>query len=222
MGPSKNIRIKVCCISSKEEAKLAIQYGASALGLVGKMPSGPGVISDREIAQIARFIPPPLATFLLTSETSARSIVNHHHKVHTSTIQIVDALKDGSYQELRQDLPGIKLVQVIHVVDEGSIKEAFEAAQWADALLLDSGNPRAKVRELGGTGRVHNWDFSREIRERINIPLFLAGGLNAENVQEAIEIVKPFGVDVCSGVRSNGFLDENKLKKFVENVQKVQ
>ena len=114
MGPSKNIRIKVCCISSKEEAKLAIQYGASALGLVGKMPSGPGVISDREIAQIARFIPPPLATFLLTSETSARSIVNHHHKVHTSTIQIVDALKDGSYQELRQDLPGIKLVQVIH------------------------------------------------------------------------------------------------------------
>ena len=222
MEPSKNIRIKVCCISSKEEAKLAIQYGASALGLVGKMPSGPGVISDREIAQIARFIPPPLATFLLTRETSVRDIVNHHQKVHTSTIQIVDVLKDGSYQELRQDLPGIKLVQVIHVVDECSIKEAFEAAQWADALLLDSGNPEAKVRELGGTGRVHNWDFSREIRERIKIPLFLAGGLNAENVQEAIEIVKPFGVDVCSGVRSNGFLDENKLKKFVENVQKVQ
>lgn len=222
MEPQKYTRIKICCIGSIEEAKLAIKCGASALGLVGRMPSGPGVISDQEIFEIAQFTPPPLSTFLLTSETSTKDIVGHHQKVFTSTIQIVDSLKEGSYQELRKALPATKLVQVIHVIDERSVIQALEAAKWVDALLLDSGNPGAKVKELGGTGRVHNWDLSKEIREKISIPLFLAGGLNTENVQKAIETVRPFAVDVCSGVRSNGSLDEKKLIKFVENVQKIQ
>jgi phosphoribosylanthranilate isomerase len=80
------VRVKICCISSVEEANLAVQYGASALGLVGKMPSGPGVISDELIHSIAKVVPPPIATFLLTSETSPNSIIDHYKKVNTSTI----------------------------------------------------------------------------------------------------------------------------------------
>jgi phosphoribosylanthranilate isomerase len=213
-------RVKICCISSVAEARLAIACGASALGLVGHMPSGPGVISDELIAQIALSVPPPIAAFLLTSETNAEAIIAHSQKVHTNTIQIVDALQEGTYQQIRQALPNVKLVQVIHVIDEKTVEEAIHISEFVDAILLDSGNPNLQVKELGGTGRVHNWALSRKIRDSIPIPLFLAGGLKAENVKEAIETVQPFGLDLCSSVRTNGLLDRAKLEHFFEAMEK--
>lgn len=211
-------RVKICCISSVQEAEMAVSAGASALGLVGHMPSGPGIISDELIAQIVSTVPPPIATFLLTSETSAAGIIAHHQKVQTNTIQIVDALSEGSYAQIRAALPSVKLVQVIHVIDQSSVEEAIETAQHVDALLLDSGNPTLQVKELGGTGRVHNWALSRQIRDSVSIPLFLAGGIRAENVREAIEVVQPFGLDLCSSVRTNGRLDTTKLEQFFDAV----
>ncbi|HYF30905.1 MAG TPA: phosphoribosylanthranilate isomerase [Chitinophagaceae bacterium] len=211
-------RIKICCISSIDEAALAIRYGADALGLVGRMPSGPGPIEDELIASIARHIHPPLASFLLTCEQSAAGIIEHAARTHTNTVQIVDELSEGSYHQIRQALPYLKLVQVIHVSGEESIAEAVRHARHVDALLLDSGNPRAAIKTLGGTGKVHNWHISREIVRSAGVPVFLAGGLNAGNVAEAIRIVQPFGVDICSGVRTEGRLDETKLRDFVNAV----
>lgn len=207
-------RIKICCISSEEEAKMAISAGASALGLVGPMPSGPGVITDDLIHRIARIVPPPVSTFLLTSETRAVDIIAHHGRTLTSTIQLVDALQDRDYATIRAALPAVKLVQVIHVVDDASIDEALHAAGQADALLLDSGNPKLAVKVLGGTGKVHNWELSRRIVEQSRVPVFLAGGLHAGNLRQALEAVQPFGVDLCSGVRTNGKLDPAKLEAF--------
>ena len=198
---------------------MAIRHGAAALGLVGKMPSGPGIISDEEIYSIAQTIPPPIASFLLTSETTAEDIITHHRRVHTTSIQLVDALSGRSYEFIRKELPAVKLVQVIHVIDEHSVEEAIEIADFVDAILLDSGNPNLSVKELGGTGRTHNWQLSRQIRENISIPVFLAGGLHPGNVQEAIETVQPFGVDLCSGVRTNGKLDERKLEAFFKAIE---
>ena len=212
------IRIKICCISSVAEAQTAISFGASAIGLVGRMPSGQGVITDDLINKIAKTIPPPIATFLLTSETSSGGIVNHHRRVNTNTIQIVDKLILGSYRDIREKLPNVKLVQVIHVLDERSIDEALKISERVDALLLDSGNPTLAVKELGGTGRTHNWSLSRKIVEQSKVPVFLAGGLNAGNVREAIEIVHPFGVDICSGVRTDEKLDQKKLEAFFRSV----
>ncbi len=220
MEGSLKPKVKICCISSLEEAMAAIRYGASALGLVGHMPSGPGIIDDNLISSIALAVPPPIATFLLTSETSAREIINHQKKVNTNTVQIVDELKEGTYREIRQSLPGVKLVQVIHVADKSSVEEAIRIAAHVDCLLLDSGNPGLAIKELGGTGRVHNWELSREIRESVSIPLFLAGGLNAGNVRQAIEFVQPFGLDLCSSVRTEGRLDPYKLERFFEAVEK--
>lgn len=211
-------RIKVCCISSQEEARMAIREGASALGLVGRMPSGPGVITDDLIAAIAGSTPPPIGTFLLTSETKPADIISHHKKTFTNTIQIVDTLAEGKYAEIRMALPTIKLVQIIHVVDESSIEEALELAAEVDALLLDSGNPKLAIKELGGTGRVHNWKLSRTIVEQSPVPVFLAGGLNPSNVNQAIDEVQPYGLDLCSGVRTNGRLDPVKLEAFFKNV----
>lgn len=211
-------RVKICCISSIHEAKLAIHYGASALGLVGHMPSGPGVISDELIFDIARYCPPPIATFLLTSHTKTDDIILHYQRVQTSTIQIVDALTQGEYLDIRKAIPNIKLVQVIHVIDESSINECLKIEGQVDAILLDSGNPNLQVKELGGTGRVHNWKLSRRIVESISVPVFLAGGLKPENVRQAIDEVGSFGLDLCSSVRTNGILDERKLELFFKAI----
>jgi phosphoribosylanthranilate isomerase len=212
------VRVKICCISSAQEAALAVQYGASALGLVGEMPSGPGVITDELIAKIVPTVPPPIATFLLTSQTNAAGVVAHQQRVFTNTVQLVDALSEGTYAQIKAALPAVKLVQVIHVIDQNSVQEALQAAEGVDALLLDSGNPNLAVKELGGTGRVHNWALSRQIVEQAKVPVFLAGGLRPDNVRQAIDSVQPFGLDLCSGVRTNGNLDEAKLEAFFKAV----
>ena len=222
MNPAKIPQIKICCISSKEEVKAAIRYGASALGLVGHMPSGPGVIPDELIAEIVKVIPPQIDSFLLTSETKAEKIIGHHRKVNTNTIQIVDELRLDTYDQIRKNIPGIKLVQVIHVIDDNSIKRALNVSKFVDAVLLDSGNPNLKVKELGGTGRTHNWELSKEIRKLVDIPIFLAGGIGSHNIIEAFQTVRPFGIDLCSSVRTNGKLDLEKLKNLFIEVEKLR
>lgn len=212
------VRVKICCISSAEEAKMAILHGADAVGLVGKMPSGPGPIPDWLIAEVAKAIHPPVASFLLTSEQSSEEIIHHVKRVDTNTVQIVDELVTGTYKDIRDSLPYLKIVQVIHVTGEESIDRALSVHQEVDAILLDSGKPHDTVKKLGGTGEVHNWEISREIVRSVNVPVFLAGGLNAVNVRRAVETVKPFGVDVCSGVRTEGRLDAQKLKAFFSAV----
>lgn len=211
------VRIKICCIASIDEARLAIEAGASALGLVSEMPSGPGVIAWERIAEIAAAVPPPIATFLLTCSQDAEEIVAQQRRCGTSVIQICDRIERGTHADIRRALPGIRLVQVIHVGGESSIDEARAAARHVDAILLDSGNQSLAVKELGGTGRVHDWSLSARIRAGAGVPVFLAGGLNAGNVREAVAAVRPFALDVCSGVRTSGALDAAKLRAFVEN-----
>ena len=213
------VKVKICCISSIEEARLAVAYGAAAIGLVGRMPSGPGIITDELIHSIAKTVLPPIHSFLLTSETTAEAIIEHHNKVNTTTIQIVDALSGREYHKIREAIPNVQLVQVIHVLDEGSIKEAIEISEFVDAILLDSGNPNLPTKVLGGTGKTHNWDLSKKIREKISLPVFLAGGINKDNIKKAIEHVQPYGIDLCSSVRTNGQLDECKLEALFNALQ---
>lgn len=213
-------RIKICCIASTDEAHLAIAAGADALGLVGKMPSGPGPIADELILAITRTIHPPIASILLTSEQSASSIIEHVKRVQTNTVQVADELTTGNYDEIRSSLPHLRIIQVIHVNGEESIEQALRIQQYADAILLDSGNPKAAIKTLGGTGNTHNWNISRQLVDAVDRPVFLAGGLHAGNVQEALQTVKPFAVDVCSGVRTNGVLDADKLERFIKAVRK--
>jgi phosphoribosylanthranilate isomerase len=215
MQPTRRPRLKVCCIQDVEEAHLAVRLGAAALGLVSAMPSGPGVIAEEMIAAIAGIVPPPVASFLLTSRQDVAGIVEQQRRTRVSTLQICDRLEPGAHRELRRALPGIALVQVVHVTGPESVEEAMAVAGEADAILLDSGNQSLAVKELGGTGRRHDWRLSRQIRESVPVPIFLAGGLRAENVQEAIAEVAPFALDVCSGVRTDGRLDPQKLERFV-------
>jgi phosphoribosylanthranilate isomerase len=213
-------RVKICCISSVAEAALAVHYGAAAIGLVSAMPSGPGVIAEETIAEIAATVPPGVATFLLTSKRDAESIIAQQRRCRVNTIQLCDSVEPGCHAKLREALPGIALVQVVHVTGPESLDEAVWVASEVDALLLDSGNQKLAVKELGGTGRTHDWRLSRKIVESVACPVFLAGGLTPENVTSAVREVQPFGLDVCSGLRSNGRLDENKVRRFFANIAK--
>ena len=211
-------RVKVCCIGSVAEAALAVRHGAAALGLVSRMPSGPGVIEETLIAEIARTVPPGVATFLLTSQERAEEIAAQQRRCRTGIVQLCDRVAGRDYAALRRELPGIGLVQVIHVTGPESVDEALALAHEVDAILLDSGNQGLAVKELGGTGRVHDWRLSRRIREAVPVPVYLAGGLSGANVRRAIGEVDPFGLDLCSGVRTGGQLDEAKLAAFMEAV----
>ena len=215
MEPTVRPRIKVCCICSLEEAWIAIQAGAAALGLVVVECGGPGVISAELAGQIAECVPPGVATFLLTDATKADAIVDLQRRTGAGALQLVDRVDAAEREAVRRALPGIKIVQVVHVVGPRSFDEAIEAARHSDALLLDSGTPdAAENRALGGTGRVHDWELSARIRKEVGVPVYLAGGLNAGNVGEAIARVRPFGLDVCTGVRSHGDLDPDGLARF--------
>ena len=212
-------KVKICCISSEDEAKMALEFGADVLGLVAKMPSGPGTIDNTLIQNIIKSVPAETLTFLLTPKTNPHEIIAHQRLTGANCIQLVDAVKAEDYKILRDNLPNIQLIQVIHIIGENSAEEAKQYDEVADMILLDSGNPNLTIKELGGTGRVHNWELSRKIVESIHKPAFLAGGLKPENIREAIAYVKPYGVDICSGVRTNGKLDFEKLQRFFKEIQ---
>lgn len=214
-GGGRGVRVKICCIASLDEASLALEAGADAIGLVSAMPSGPGVIHDEDIAVIAAWVGARVATVLLTSRQTVDGIDVQLRHSRPTVVQLVDAVPDGDMAEIRRLHPDVIMMPVVHVRESGSVQEASRVAALADAILLDSGNPSAHIKELGGTGRVHDWQVSRAIRETVSVPLFLAGGLRADNVADAVRTVRPFGVDVCSGVRTDGRLDRVKLQAFI-------
>ena len=212
------VRVKICCIETPEAADLAIRHGADALGLVGPMPSGTGIIDLDTAARLASHVPPPVASFLLSSAIDPEELLAQCRQVAPTVVQIVDAVDPGAYALLRRELPGLKIVQVVHVTGEATVAEALALATQVDALLLDSGSPDAPVRVLGGTGRVHDWSISRQIAELAPVPVILAGGLTPANVGEAIAAVRPYGVDLCTGLRTDNRLDETKLAAFMRAV----
>ncbi len=226
--PQPAPQVKICCIASVEEARLAHTHGAAALGLVSAMPSGPGVVPDAVVAEVAAAARGllvrgrPIRTFLLTARTQARAIAEQHAAAGTTTLQLVDAVSTTELQQLRQLCPGVELVQVVHVTGPAALDQALAVAPWVDAVLLDSGNPALAVKELGGTGRTHDWALSRRIRDRLQpLPVWLAGGLRAHNVAQARAAVQPQGLDLCTGVRRNGALDAGVLAEFMAAVAAV-
>lgn len=213
------IRIKICCIQSEDEAALAATAGADAIGLVGKMPSGPGPIPDADIARIAAHAPDKVMPVLLTSETTPKGIVDHVARCRPSALQLVDRIAPDAITTIRAAFPSLRIFQVVHMQSAADIETALATAPLVDDLLLDSGQPDAARRELGGTGRVHDWTLSREVAARAPCPVWLAGGLGPDNVAEAVEAVRPHGVDVCSRLRVGGRLDPTLLAAFIANAR---
>ncbi len=211
--------VKVCCIQDEGELRLAAAAGATFAGLVGAMPSGPGPIPDEDIARIAAAAPPGLISVLLTSRTEPDAIVAHVTATGVGAVQIVRKVPASTRRAVRAELPGVRILQVVHVEGPSALAEARRAAEGADYLLLDSGRPSAAVAELGGTGRTHDWSVSWRIVQESPVPVLLAGGLRPDNVGEAVAAVRPWGVDVCSGLRDGaGRLDRERVDGFMRIV----
>lgn len=208
-------RIKVCCIASRGEAQLAIDAGADALGLVGRMPSGPGPIADELIAEIAAAVPRPISSVLLTSEVHADAISAHVRRTRPTAVQVVSHIPPTEAARLAEIEPQVRRIQVVHVEGPTALELIPVYSPHVHAFLLDSGRPGAAVPELGGTGRRHDWSVSAAFVRASPRPVFLAGGLAAGDIAEAIKQVRPFGVDLCSGVRTDSRLDPEKLAAFM-------
>ncbi len=209
------MRFKICCITSVAEAEMAIEAGAWAIGLVAQMPSGPGPISDDKICEITKATKGRVKQFLLTSQTEPDAVIEHVQVCGTDVVQLVDAVPVATYAALRRFCPDVAIVQVIHVQNGKALDEAKAAARHCDMILLDSGRPDGAVKELGGTGRIHDWVVSTKIVRELEVPVILAGGLNPQNASPACEAVSPYALDVCSGLRGHGFaLDAEKLNYF--------
>lgn len=220
--PNNRVRVKICCIQSAEEAALAVRYGADALGLVSAMPSGPGPIPEARIAEIISVVPPGISTFLLTSKTEFEDILEQHVRTGATTLQLCNRVTPEVRRAIHTVIPWVKVVQVVHVVDEHSVEEALVVSETTDAILLDSGQPNADVPTLGGTGNVHDWNLSKRIVDNVDVPVYLAGGLNPGNVTEAIRTVQPFGVDICTGIRTDYHLDESKLGPYMAAIHSTR
>jgi phosphoribosylanthranilate isomerase len=214
-------RIKVCCIASANEARMAVNAGVDALGFVCAKPASPRTIAEATVAEITSLAPPTVATFLLTSEVTADAIAAHVRRTHPTTVQILSHIDPAESARLAELEPHIRRVQVIHVENSAALEMISAYGAYVHAFLLDSGRPNAATPELGGTGRQHDWATSAAFVQASPLPVFLAGGLSPANVAAAIQLVKPYGVDLCSGVRTDGRLDAGKLTAFVASVRKA-
>lgn len=201
---------------------MAFSYGADAIGLVSEVSSFTGVLSENQIREITQIIPPSIDGFVLTRLTDSWDLIDLIRNVKNRTIQLVDKLGIGNYLEIRSSIPCVKIVQVINVRGEESIEEAMKVDPFVDAILLDSGIPDKDISESQGTGYIHDWSICRQIVELVETPVFLSGGLNTDNIVEAIQTVKPFGVDVCMGVRTDDKLDPDKLHDFISKVKNIR
>ena len=215
-------KIKICCIQSADEAKLAFATGADAIGLVSSMPSGPGPIPDSRIRDVISAFPGSMSV-LLSSRTSFDAVRRQVDFCRPAALQLVDHVSPGVRKRLKIEFPDLTLIQVVHVQGEEVLATHVEAVSHAHMLLLDSGNPDAAYgRQLGGTGRIHDWSHSARIIRDCPIPVWLAGGLTPENIEEAICSTRPYGVDVCTGLRPNGALDPALLERFISRVHALR
>ena len=216
------IPVKVCCIQSIEEAALAVTAGARAVGLVSQMPSGWGPIPEERIARIAATIPPMVSSVLLTSKSTAVEVIEQLHRCQTNAVQIVDDFPIDGYAAINDSCPGVEIYQAVHVLDDSAIERAVQLAPHVHGLILDTGSPHGEVKVLGGTGKTHDWSISRRIVDAVERPVFLAGGLKPENVAEAMETVRPYGLDLCTGVRRDVALHPALLAQFMRAVDQAR
>lgn len=216
------VRVKVSCLRTPEEARLAVSFGAVAIGIASGVPGSTEELEDEQIAAITACVGDDIGTFLLTALGDPGEIAAKARRCAVNTVQLWEPLAPEAYIELRRAAPGLSIAQSIHVVDERAIAQAREMAGVADALVLGSTNPEPPFRWTSPHGRTHDWTISRRIVESAQIPVILSGGLTARNVADAVRFVRPYGVEVCSSVRRNGRLEKSLLVEFLESVTRVR
>jgi phosphoribosylanthranilate isomerase len=216
------VRVKVSCLRSAEEARRAVSFGVEAIGVASGLPAPAQELTDEEIAVIAAAVGEEVGTFLLTGLEDVDEIVEKVRRCGVNTVQLWDVLPRDSYRKIRRALPGVSIAQSVHVTGEAAIDQAREMATVADALVLGSTNPEPPFRWSDPHGQTHDWEISRRIVKAAQVPVILSGGLTHRNVADAIRLVRPYGVEVCSGVRRAGALETSMLVQFLESLDRLR
>jgi phosphoribosylanthranilate isomerase len=207
------VKVKICGMTRREDIIAAVNAGADAVGFIVDIASSPRNLTVDKARQLIDFVPPFVSPVVVTQSGALESVNNH---LHPPYVQIIGADPEA---EVLSRLHNVKKIKALQVTS--SIVTELKMGHYSmyDALLVDS---HIKG-QLGGTGRIHDWNVSREIRQLVSPrPLILAGGLTEFNVTEAIKKVRPFAVDVSSGVESRpGVKDHSKMRWFVEAAKKA-
>jgi len=213
------IKVKICANRSVEDAKMSIAFGADVIGiLVGQEHTSDDFVDKFKAREIATFAKGKCDVSLVTHLTNAKEIIELTKFIGNNTIQLHSDISEDEVLLIRKELPNVKLVRLIHVSSDGKICTDYQKMKYVDFYLLDSFN--LKTNQVGGTGLTHDWNKSRKLISILNKPTFLAGGLNPNNVKEAIKLTRPYGVDVNSGCKNElGKKDANKVKLFVQNAK---
>ena len=214
--------VKICGIRRHEDALIAAELGADAIGLlVGQRHNSPDFISAAVARDISRTLPPSVEAVLVTHIENIDELERLLQQSGITTVQLHSEIASSSVERLRGRLPDVKIFKSVHVISADSVAYPEAFRKLADGLVLDSIN--VATDQIGGTGKTHDWSISRQIVTRYpEIPIILAGGLNSENVRSAIEYVHPFGVDVNSGTKgSDGFKDARKMREFILEAKRL-
>ena len=215
------VKVKICANKSIEDAKMCLDAGAEIIGiLVGQEHTSNDFVDKNVARKIVEYVNGKCDVSLVTHLTDANEIIELTKFIGNNVIQLHSDIKESEVEKIVRNLPDIKLVRLIHVASDGTICTDYKKMKYADYYLLDSFN--LKTNQVGGTGLTHDWNKSNELIKILNKPTFLAGGLNPDNVKEAIKKAKPYGVDVNSGCKNEfGRKDPNKVKLFVKNAKEV-
>ncbi|TRO51708.1 phosphoribosylanthranilate isomerase [Candidatus Bathyarchaeota archaeon] len=212
------VRVKICGITRKEDLDAAAESGADAVGFVVGVVSSPRNLSLIEAENLIRQVPPFLKSVLVTVPRSINDLTAYE-KLNPDIIQI-HGEKLNAVDSFRTALPKTQLIGAINANFASDSAAVFKTAKLFSAVLLDS----FVVGQHGGTGVVHDWGLSKRVKQVIQPkPLILAGGLNPENVAEAVHTVKPYAVDVSSGVEQQpGIKSRKKIVEFIKNAKDVK
>lgn len=215
------VKVKICANKSIEEAQMCLDAGADIIGiLVGQQHVSNDFVNKETAKEIADYVNGKCDVSLVTHLTNAEEIIELTKYIGNNVIQLHSDIDEEEVKKIRKEIPNVKLVRLIHVSSDGQICTDYKKMQYADFYLLDSFN--LKTNQVGGTGLTHDWKKSFELIKQLNKPTFLAGGLNPDNVIQAIKTANPYGVDVNSGCKNKfGKKDAEKVKLFVTNAKGV-
>jgi len=214
--------VKICGIRRHEDALIAAELGADAIGLlVGQRHNSPDFISAAVAREISRTLPPSVEAVLVTQITEVDEIERLLRQSGITAVQLHSEITADSVANLRTRFPDLKVFKSVHVISAESVRYPEGFNKVADGFVLDTIN--VATNQVGGTENIHDWTISQKIVERFpDIPIILAGGLNSKNVRSAIESVHPFGVDVNSGTKgSDGFKDARKMREFIREAKRL-
>jgi phosphoribosylanthranilate isomerase len=203
-------KVKICGVKTLADAMMCASAGADYVGNIVNIPSSPRSISVEKSKKIFSLLPESTLGIAVTASKSPEEVVEIARAIDPCCVQL-HGYEDPVFVEKVKEGVSCKVIKAVHVKGVESIERALEYAEFCDAILLDTYSKR-----LGGSGKIHDWGIAKKIVEQADCHVFLAGGLNPENIVEARNIVSPFCLDVSSGVeKSPGVKDPEKVKRFI-------